>query len=138
MLYLIIIMSIISLIRILLLFLVFDVCRCFGHLWIKEGERSQEGAIWRSCRYHDLAIVKGGKMIFVYNHKIKIQSHGGVALVHVNPTRQRTPQSEFVWGNGAQGIKPSASITWTSKCMMTVPDVGTTLCWVRNIKKHLR
>jgi hypothetical protein len=45
-----------SFIKILLLFLVFDVCRCYVHSWTNRNEKSQEEAIWGSYMHLDLAI----------------------------------------------------------------------------------
>jgi hypothetical protein len=37
-----------------------------------------------------------GKSGFFHNHKIQIQDHGDVALVHTSSTSQRTPKTESV------------------------------------------
>jgi hypothetical protein len=44
-----------------------------------------------------LSHLKGGKVTLSRHKIIKIQDHGVVALVHTNPTRQRTPQSSSLF-----------------------------------------
>jgi hypothetical protein len=44
----------------------------------------------------DLAIWRVEKVDFFHNHKIQIQDHGFVALVHMSSTNQRTMKTENI------------------------------------------